>query len=84
MCSFMTEALDRIRQAPYISYCLLNGPAIGGGAELTTACDFRLIDSDNLDKTYIRFVQANMGLTPGIIIPIVVLLYQYCTLIVPI
>lgn len=40
---------------------LVEGRALGGGAELTTACDFRLMASDGV----IQFVHKHMGLVPG-------------------
>ncbi|NWS39217.1 ECHD1 decarboxylase, partial [Probosciger aterrimus] len=46
---------------PLISVALVQGKAIGGGAELTTACDFRLMTPGS----EIRFVQKFMGLVPG-------------------
>ncbi|XP_049336533.1 ethylmalonyl-CoA decarboxylase isoform X2 [Astyanax mexicanus] len=46
---------------PLISVALVEGKALGGGAELTTACDFRLMTSDAV----IQFVHKHMGLVPG-------------------
>ena len=40
---FMTDALDRIRKAPFISATVVGGAAIGGGLELTTATDYRVV-----------------------------------------
>lgn len=61
MCDFMTDALNRIRNSGAISACLIDGPALGGGAEFTTACDFRIMKS----LAYVTFVQARMGVTTG-------------------
>ena len=44
-----------------ITVALVRGHAIGGGAELTTACDFRLMAPD----ARIGFVQSTMGVAPG-------------------
>lgn len=38
--------------------------ALGGGAELTTACDYRLM-SNRFETTAIGFVHATMGLVPA-------------------
>ena len=70
MQSFMTDALNRIRNASAVSVCVLNGPAIGGGSELITATDFRLmvqpmdVESDQ-DSSYIQSVHARIGAAPG-------------------
>ncbi|NWZ31398.1 ECHD1 decarboxylase, partial [Asarcornis scutulata] len=50
-----------LRRLPLISVALIQGKAIGGGAELTTACDFRLMTPGS----EIRFVHKHMGLVPG-------------------
>ncbi|KAK2517996.1 Echdc1, partial [Columba livia] len=42
MCMFMQNTLTRLMRLPLISVALVQGKAIGGGAELTTACDFSL------------------------------------------
>ncbi|NXD64847.1 ECHD1 decarboxylase, partial [Eolophus roseicapillus] len=61
MCMFMQNTLTRLMRLPLISVALVQGKAIGGGAELTTACDFRLMTPGS----EIRFVQKFMGLVPG-------------------
>jgi enoyl-CoA hydratase/carnithine racemase len=61
MLDFMTDALNRIRQSDLVSVCSVNGPALGGGSELVTCCDYRLIASDS----YIQFVHARLGAAPG-------------------
>lgn len=63
MSAFMTDALNRLRQSGLISLCSLNGPALGGGSEITTACDFRIMPRDN--TTYIQFIHAKIGACPG-------------------
>ncbi|KAL8186492.1 UNVERIFIED_CONTAM: enoyl CoA hydratase domain-containing protein 1 [Gekko kuhli] len=41
MCMFMQNSLTRLMRLPLITVALVQGKALGGGAELTTACDFR-------------------------------------------
>ncbi|MEQ2248160.1 enoyl CoA hydratase domain-containing protein 1 [Ilyodon furcidens] len=61
MCMFMQDTLTRLLRLPLISVALVEGRALGGGAELTTACDFRLMTSGSV----IQFVHKHMGLVPG-------------------
>ncbi|XP_076006521.1 ethylmalonyl-CoA decarboxylase [Genypterus blacodes] len=61
MCMFMQNTLTRLLRLPLISVALVEGRALGGGAELTTACDFRLLASGGV----IQFVHKHMGLVPG-------------------
>ncbi|NWW89222.1 ECHD1 decarboxylase, partial [Rhynochetos jubatus] len=61
MCMFMQSTLTRLKRLPLISVALVQGKALGGGAELTTACDFRLMTPGS----EIRFVHKHMGLVPG-------------------
>nr|XP_011712348.1 ethylmalonyl-CoA decarboxylase isoform X2 [Macaca nemestrina]XP_011712349.1 ethylmalonyl-CoA decarboxylase isoform X2 [Macaca nemestrina]XP_011712350.1 ethylmalonyl-CoA decarboxylase isoform X2 [Macaca nemestrina]XP_011712351.1 ethylmalonyl-CoA decarboxylase isoform X2 [Macaca nemestrina]XP_011712352.1 ethylmalonyl-CoA decarboxylase isoform X2 [Macaca nemestrina] len=41
VCMFMQNTLTRFMRLPLISVALVQGWALGGGAEFTTACDFR-------------------------------------------
>ncbi|XP_075720373.1 ethylmalonyl-CoA decarboxylase [Rhinoderma darwinii] len=61
MCMFMQNTLTRLQRLPLISVALVQGKAIGGGSELCTACDFRLMT----EGSEIRFVHKHMGLVPG-------------------
>ena len=61
MSHFMTDALNSLRASDILSVSLLNGPALGGGAELATTCDWRIVDS----RAYIQFVHARIGASPG-------------------
>lgn len=61
MCMFMQNALTRLLRLPLISVAVVEGRALGGGAELVTACDFRLM----VRGSVIQFVHKHMGLVPG-------------------
>lgn len=61
MATIMHSALTGLRDLPLISVTLVQGRALGGGAELTTACDFRVM----VPGAEIQFVQVRMGLVPG-------------------
>ncbi|XP_016893180.1 ethylmalonyl-CoA decarboxylase isoform X2 [Cynoglossus semilaevis] len=61
MCMFMQNTLTRLLRLPLISVALVEGKALGGGAEFITACDFRLMAPDSV----IQFVHKHMGLVPG-------------------
>jgi enoyl-CoA hydratase len=52
-------ALDAVRNCPVPVVAVLNGDAIGGGAELAVACDFRLMR----DGAHIGFIHARLGIT---------------------
>ncbi|KAM4736054.1 ethylmalonyl-CoA decarboxylase isoform 1-T2 [Anableps anableps] len=61
MCMFMQDALTGLLRLPLISVALVEGRALGGGSELITACDFRLMTKGSV----IQFVHKHMGLVPG-------------------
>lgn len=61
MCEHMQETLTRFMELPLISVAGLNGRALGGGAELATACDFRIMTKD----AELSFVQSRMGISTG-------------------
>ncbi|NXN98970.1 ECHD1 decarboxylase, partial [Rhinopomastus cyanomelas] len=58
---FLEKRSFQLFWLPLISVALVQGKAMGGGAELTTACDFRLMTLGS----EIRFVHKHMGLVPG-------------------
>ena len=57
----MRATLDRIPSLPMPVVAIVNGHAIGGGAEVAIACDYRLAAAD----TRIGFTQATLGLMPA-------------------
>lgn len=61
MCDWMTDLLNRIYLAPFVSVAVIEGAAMGGGAEFAIATDFRLM----ADSARFQFVQARRGLSPG-------------------
>jgi enoyl-CoA hydratase/carnithine racemase len=56
-----TAVLDGLAALPVPVVALLNGHAVGGGAELALAADWRL----SAPEAEIRFVHAGVGLVPG-------------------
>eukprot|EP00752_Nemacystus_decipiens_P005137 g4661.t1 len=61
MCALMTDTLTRLKRLPLISVAAIDGAAVGGGGELSTACDFRVAGPE----CNIRFVQIKMGVSTG-------------------
>ena len=59
----MQTNLTRLRRLGLVSVALIEGYAVGGGAEITTACDFRVMTST--EKSYIRFIHNKLSLCPG-------------------
>ena len=62
MTCLMHETLSILANLPLISVALVNGRAVGGGAELTLAPDLRVFAQS---QGKLSFVQAKMGVIPG-------------------
>jgi len=61
MATYMHSVSTQFYRLPMVTVALVHGNAVGGGADLTTACDFRLLHPD----ARIGFVQSEMGVSPG-------------------
>ncbi|KAF4029474.1 Enoyl-CoA hydratase/isomerase [Phytophthora infestans] len=61
MGALMIDTLTMFRRLPLVSVACIEGGAYGGGAELATACDFRVLEA----KAVIQFVQVRMGVSPA-------------------
>ena len=61
MCESMSAILNELLDAPFVVVALIDGPAIGGGAEIATAADIRLLS----DSGYLHFVHGGLGVVPG-------------------
>ena len=61
MAIYMQAMTSRLRELPLVSLCQVDGYAVGGGTELSTACDFRIFAAD---ATW-RMVHVKMGVVPG-------------------
>lgn len=57
----MQESLNRLQKLSMITLAVIEGKAIGGGAEITTACDFRLMTP----SAEIGFVHIKLAITAG-------------------
>lgn len=61
MSVWMQDVLKRLKKLPLISVCIVQGPTLGGGAELSVSCDF-IVAAD--DVKY-GFVHGKMGIVPA-------------------
>jgi ethylmalonyl-CoA/methylmalonyl-CoA decarboxylase len=61
MNAVMTSVTQDLSSLPLISVASIEGAAIGGGAELSTCCDFRVMASD----ATVQFIHVTRGVTPG-------------------
>lgn len=56
-----SKVFDRFEDLPFPTLAAINGFALGGGCEMTLACDFRLADS----SARIGLPEVKLGLMPG-------------------
>jgi ethylmalonyl-CoA/methylmalonyl-CoA decarboxylase len=61
MARAMTTVLDGLLNLPQISVAAIGGLAVGGGAEIATACDFRVAQPDSA----IHFIHTRLGIATG-------------------
>lgn len=61
LATIMGDSLDQLEGARFPVIAAINGHALGGGAEITTACDLRIMD----ERAKLGFVQISLALTPG-------------------
>jgi 3-hydroxyacyl-CoA dehydrogenase / enoyl-CoA hydratase / 3-hydroxybutyryl-CoA epimerase len=57
------KTFDRIARLPYPSVAAIHGAALGGGFEITLACDYRVASSDSATK--IGLPETNLGILPA-------------------
>ncbi len=57
----MATVLDALAELPQVVIAAVDGPAVGGGAELLTAADFRLMS----DRAWFQFRQVRLGVAAG-------------------
>lgn len=61
LASVMGDALNALEQLPFPTLAAIEGPALGGGAEIALACDLRVMAEDaSLGLMHIR-----LGITPA-------------------
>src|SRR5580704_1680436 len=57
------KAFDRIARLPYPTVATIHGVALGGGFEITLACDYRIASSDPVTK--VGLPETNLGILPA-------------------
>ena len=57
------KSFDRIASLPYPTVAAIHGVALGGGFEITLACDYRIASSDSATK--VGLPETNLGILPA-------------------
>ena len=57
------QTFDRIGRLPYPTVAAIHGIAVGGGFEITLACDYRIASSDGATK--VGLPETNLGILPA-------------------
>jgi 3-hydroxyacyl-CoA dehydrogenase/enoyl-CoA hydratase/3-hydroxybutyryl-CoA epimerase len=57
------KTFDRIARLPYPTVAAIHGVALGGGYEITLACDYRIASSDSTTK--VGLPETNLGILPA-------------------
>jgi 3-hydroxyacyl-CoA dehydrogenase/enoyl-CoA hydratase/3-hydroxybutyryl-CoA epimerase len=57
------KTFDRIARLPYPTVAAIHGVALGGGFEITLACDYRIASSDSATK--VGLPETNLGILPA-------------------
>ncbi|XP_064626571.1 ethylmalonyl-CoA decarboxylase-like [Lineus longissimus] len=60
-CAFMHDTLKRLHRLPLISVSVIQGGALGSGAEIAMATDIRIMTS----SSYLAFVQSQLKISTG-------------------
>ena len=63
MCRFGQTLFSRLSSAPFVTVAAIDGICVGGGAELASWCDRRLMSDGT--KTEFGFPEVQLGLFPG-------------------
>lgn len=61
MSNYMQHTLTRLFRLPFVTLAVIEGRALGGGAEIACACDFRAMSTSAM----IGFVQSKLSVSPG-------------------
>jgi len=57
------KTFNRIEELPFTTVALINGAAMGGGLEITLACDFRVVADD--DSIKMALPETKLGILPA-------------------
>lgn len=62
-CTRGKDVFRRLESLPFVTVAAINGPCVGGGAELACWCDRRVLSAG--ERTEIGFPEVKIGLIPG-------------------